>query len=171
MCSGLPFSLLLYYTHFSRCPTGEGQTETTAEEVASFTPLLSSFCQRNARRLGRKRPSIHFPGESTATAKHGHAAPPSTPCGNKILVQLGASQRQRRQLSTALGQRRLLRSRHYTKSNGKTALPQPGLGQLRRRGSCCGRAVPPAGSIPCLHHGKQAKPSLGGKAGICFSMV
>lgn len=80
---------LLYYSRLFCLHVGEGQTETAAEEVARFTPLLSSFCRRNRRERPSLKTLYSFPQREHASSKaRPRFPPPSTSRGNKMLVQL-----------------------------------------------------------------------------------
>lgn len=138
--------MLLYELHFVHYHNGEGKAERTAKEVASFTPLLISFCYQKSRWVRRKSPSMYFPCEGKAQ-----------PC---CPVLLGTRCSSSSELSSGdagsspqpWGSTGCCSHESHQKQ-GKTTLPQPGQRQPQCRGSCCSRAslCLDAGSIPWLH--------------------
>lgn len=83
-CAVVYNTILLHELHFSHCHNGEGKAETTAKDVASFTPLLPSFCYLKSRWVRRKAPVFISP----VRAKHSHAVLPGISHRNKMLIQL-----------------------------------------------------------------------------------
>lgn len=61
------YNTILHELHFSHCHNGEGKAK-TAKDVASFTPLLPSFCYLKSRWVRRKAPLFISPEREQSTA-------------------------------------------------------------------------------------------------------
>lgn len=157
--------------HFSHCHAGEGQTETTAKELASFTPLLSRFCQQNARRVRRTRPSSAFPWQEHADSKAWPRCPSrrfsrDQDAGSALSFPAATPAAHR---SLGAADAAAVEELHQNARESHVTAAQPGPAAMER--ILLRQAFPSgrdAGSIPCLH-GKWAMPSPGAKLELALS--